>query len=214
MSQIAYADPAAPAPDLGVPQAPHTETDQVRVRRAMMTSMIPAAISLGVNFIFFIVYWIPETSHFPGRSGLLTELSPLASKYLASGGTEIVGLQREQLGLSPILLLITSLLIAWARANPLLACPGVATGPGPARVDRLHRQHRDPGASKPAPELLARRSAVDHLGRRSGRGRLVDHGDRRRLAATEELSLRPGDAGGVRDPWRPGHGHWTLAVRT
>jgi hypothetical protein len=114
MSQIAYADPAAPAPDLGVPQAPRTETDQVRVRRAMMTSMIPAAISLGVNFIFFIVYFIPETSHFPGRSGLLTELSPLASKYLASGGTEIVGLQREQLGLSPILLLITSLLIAWA----------------------------------------------------------------------------------------------------
>jgi hypothetical protein len=114
MSQIAYADPAAPTPDIGVPQAPRTETDQVRVRRAMATSIVPAAICLGVNFIFFIMYWIPETSHFPGRSGLLTELSPLASKYLASGGTEIVGLQREQLGLSAILLLISSLLIAWA----------------------------------------------------------------------------------------------------
>jgi hypothetical protein len=114
MSQIAYADPAAPAPDLGVPQTPRTESDQLRVRRAMTTSIIPAAISLGVNFIFFIMYWIPETSHLPGRSGLLTALSPLASKYLASGGTEIVGLQREQLGLSPILLLIISLLIAWA----------------------------------------------------------------------------------------------------
>ena len=114
MSQIAYADPAAPTPDIGVPQAPRTETDQVRVRRAMATSIVPAAICLGVNFIFFIMYWIPETSHFPGRSGLLTALSPLASKYLASGGTEIVGLQREQLGLSAILLLISSLLIAWA----------------------------------------------------------------------------------------------------
>jgi hypothetical protein len=122
MSQIAYADPAAPAPDLGVPQAPRSETDQVRVRRAMTTSMIPAAICVGVNFLFFIMYWIPETSHFPGRSGLLTELSPLASKYLASGGTEIVSLQREQLGLSAILLLITSLLIAWsARTRYWLA---------------------------------------------------------------------------------------------
>jgi hypothetical protein len=114
MSQIAYADPAAPAPDLGVPQAPRTETDQLRVRRAMMTSTIPAAICVVVNFIFFIMYWIPETSHFPGRNRLLTELSPLASKYLASAGTEIVALQREQLGLTAILLLITSLLIAWA----------------------------------------------------------------------------------------------------
>jgi hypothetical protein len=114
MSQITYADPAAPAPDLGVPQAPRTETDQLRVRRAMVTSIIPAAICLCVNFIFFIVYWVPETSRFPGRSGVLTALSPLTSKYLASGGTEIVGLQHEQLGLSAILLLITSLLIAWA----------------------------------------------------------------------------------------------------
>lgn len=114
MSQIEYADPAAPAPDLGVPQTPRSETDQVRVRRAMATSIVPAAICLGVNFIFFIMYWIPETSHFPGRTGLLTALSPLASKYLASGGTEIVDLQYEQLGLSAILLLICSLLIAWA----------------------------------------------------------------------------------------------------
>jgi hypothetical protein len=80
----------------------------------MATSIVPAAICVGVNFIFFIMYWIPETSHFPGRSGLLTALSPLASKYLASGGTAIVDLQHEQLGLSAILLLICSLLIAWA----------------------------------------------------------------------------------------------------
>jgi hypothetical protein len=114
MSQITYADPAAPAPDLGVPQAPRTDTDELRVRRAMVTSIIPAAICLGVNFIFFIVYWVPEIIRFPGRSGLLTALSPLTSKYLTSGGTEIVGLQHDQLGLSAILLLITSLLIAWA----------------------------------------------------------------------------------------------------
>ena len=114
MSQIAYADPAAPAPDLGVPQAPRTDIDQLRVRRLLWASVIPAAICIGVNFFFFTTYWLPETNRFPGRQGLLTALSPLASKWLATGGTNLVDLQRSQLGVAPTLLLVLSLLIAWA----------------------------------------------------------------------------------------------------
>jgi hypothetical protein len=114
MSQIAYADPAAPSPDLGVPQAPRTEMDQLRVRRLLWASVTPAAICLGVNFIFFMTYWLPETYRFPGRPGLLTALSPLASKWLTSGGTNLVDIQRSQLGIAPTLLLILSLVIAWA----------------------------------------------------------------------------------------------------
>ena len=111
MSRVEYADPQAPAPSFGVPDAWEPRPSSPRADRAALASTIPFAISIVVFAFFSVSYWLPETSDFPGRDWWLTQLSPLVSKYLTSGGQPLVEIQNGQLGIAGALLLILSLLI-------------------------------------------------------------------------------------------------------
>ena len=76
MSQIAYANPTAAPPDLSVvPSAPPDSP----TRSGPGWVAVPGLISLTVQLVFFLAYWIPETSTFPGRTWWLAQLAPLAA---------------------------------------------------------------------------------------------------------------------------------------
>ncbi len=47
---------------------------------------VPAIISVAVNAIFLVAWWLPEFSNFPGHQAALTQLWPLATKELTSAG--------------------------------------------------------------------------------------------------------------------------------
>lgn len=104
MSQIAYANPTAGPPDLSaVPAAPPPDSPR---RSGPGLVAAPALISLGVHLVFFLAYWVPETSTFPERTWWLTQLSPLASAALTSAGHAQVSAQDVQSGLPGLLLLV------------------------------------------------------------------------------------------------------------
>jgi hypothetical protein len=122
MSRVEYADPQAPAPSFGVPDTWEPRPSTPRATRAALASTIPLAISIVVFAVFLISYWLPETSRFAGRDWLLTQLSPLVSKYLTSAGQPLVDVQYNQLGIGGFLLLIFGLLIFWmARSHYWMA---------------------------------------------------------------------------------------------
>jgi hypothetical protein len=70
-------------------------------------------ISLGAQWVFFIHYWIPETSAFPANSLWLTQLAPLASVALTSEGQPQVGAQNGQWGLPALVLLVCAFALFW-----------------------------------------------------------------------------------------------------
>jgi uncharacterized protein YjeT (DUF2065 family) len=113
MSRVEYADPQAPAPSFGAPDTWEPRPSSPRATRAALASTIPLAISIVVFAIFITSYWVPETSRFAGRDSLLTQLSPLVSKYLTSAGQPLVDIQDNQLGVAGLLLLIFGSLIFW-----------------------------------------------------------------------------------------------------
>lgn len=76
---------------------------------------VPAAISLSVNGLFFVVYWLPEIGRFWGHELLLSQVAPLASKELTSQSTPLVLAQADRGGLVPAYLLVAAL------ALPVLA---------------------------------------------------------------------------------------------
>ena len=122
MSRVEYADPQAPAPSFGVPDAWEPRPSSPQALRAALASMTPLAISIFVFAVFAICYWLPETNRFAGRDRLLTQLSPLVSKYLTSGGESLVDIQVNQVGIGGFLLLIFGLLIFWmARSRYWMA---------------------------------------------------------------------------------------------
>ena len=108
MSRVEYADPLAPAPNFGVPDSSQPAPVSPRAARAVRAATIPVAISIVVSFVFFMAYWLPETSRFPVRDRWLTELSPLTSMYPVSAGVSL-----NRVGIPGTLLLILSLLILW-----------------------------------------------------------------------------------------------------
>ena len=113
MSRVEYADPQAPAPSFGGPDAWEPRPSSPRAGRAALASSTPLAISIFVYAIFAVCYWLPEMNDFPGRDWWLTQLSPLVSKYLTSGGQSLVEIQDHQFGVAGSLLLILALLIFW-----------------------------------------------------------------------------------------------------
>jgi hypothetical protein len=122
MSRVEYADPKAPAPSFGVPDAWEPRPSSPRAERAALASTIPLVISIFVFALFVVSYWLPETIRFPGRNWWLTQLSPLVSKYLTSAGQPLVDIQEHQLGIAGSLLLILGLLIFWmARSRYWMA---------------------------------------------------------------------------------------------
>ncbi len=113
MSQIDYANPTAAKPDLGRLAAPETGAEEAIRLRSSVAVVVPLIISLTVHWIFFIAYWIPETSTFPAHAWWLTQLSPLVSKSLTSAGQPQVDVQAEQSGLGGLILLACSFALLW-----------------------------------------------------------------------------------------------------
>lgn len=112
MSKIGYTNPLAGRPDVGSlgPSSPERAEDSKKIRQA---ATIPLIISLGAQWIFFIHYWIPETSAFPANEIWLTQLAPLASVALTSDGQPQVEAQNGQWGLPALVLLVCAFALFW-----------------------------------------------------------------------------------------------------
>ena len=116
MSTIAYADPKAPAPKLGS-LGSADEEHQARVRQA---ACVPLIIMIGANLIFFVHFWLPETSRFPTSHWWMTQLAPLASKALTSSNESQVQAQDGPWGLTALLLLAASFAVFGVCRSPRL----------------------------------------------------------------------------------------------
>ncbi len=114
MSTIAYANPQAPAPKLGALGS----TDDEHRTRTRQAAVVPLVIMIGAQLIFFLQYWLPETSRFPTRGWWLTELAPLASKALTSSGESQVSAQDGPWGVTAFLLLIASFAVFIVCRSP------------------------------------------------------------------------------------------------
>lgn len=79
---------------------------------------VPAIISVAVNAIFLVAWWLPEFSNFPGHQDALTQLWPLAAKELTSAGQAVVQAQVGRSGVLAALMLITSLAVPFLVRNP------------------------------------------------------------------------------------------------
>ena len=112
MTKITYTNPGAARPDVGSlgPSGAERAEDSRKIRQA---ATIPLVISLGAQWVFFIHYWIPETSAFPANELWLTQLSPLASAALTSEGQPQVQAQNGQWGLPALVLLICAFALFW-----------------------------------------------------------------------------------------------------
>lgn len=112
MSKIAYSNPLATRPDVGSlgSVAPESAEDSRKIRHA---ATVPLIISLGAQWVFFIHYWIPETTAFPASNLWLTQLAPLASVALTSEGQPQVGAQNGQWGLPALVLLVCAFALFW-----------------------------------------------------------------------------------------------------
>lgn len=78
-------------------------------RTALQWAYLPMIISVLVNAIFFVAYWVPEFARFPGHSWLFDQLAPLASTSLTSQGHPITQVQVGRGSMIPTFLLLASL---------------------------------------------------------------------------------------------------------
>jgi hypothetical protein len=112
VTRITYTNPRAARPEVGSlgPSSAERAEDSRKIRQA---ATIPLVISLGAQWVFFIHYWIPETSAFPANEMWLTQLSPLASAALTSEGQPQVQAQNGQWGLPALVLLVCAFALFW-----------------------------------------------------------------------------------------------------
>jgi hypothetical protein len=112
VTKITYTNPRAARPDVGS-LGPSTAERAEDSRKIRIAATIPLVISLGAQWVFFIHYWIPETSAFPAHELWLTQLSPLASAALTSEGQPQVQAQNGQWGLPALVLLVCAFALFW-----------------------------------------------------------------------------------------------------
>ena len=115
MSQIAYANPKARRPGLGPLTSPEDDRDVGTKNRTW--AIIPLMISLIIHIMFLMQYWIPETSDFPGSTWWMTQLGPLASPWLVTGGEQIVQTQSYADPAAFILLVSGIVLVCLSRTR-------------------------------------------------------------------------------------------------
>jgi hypothetical protein len=118
MSQISYAKANAPRPTLDLPQREDLGVPGAVRPRGRNAAYIPLVISMGVQWMFFIHYWLPETINFPTREWWLTQLAPLASPLLTSGAEPQVAAQQGQLHFGAVVLLGAGFLLFWLSRTP------------------------------------------------------------------------------------------------
>jgi hypothetical protein len=137
LSQIAYANPKARPPGLGPLTSPDDDRDAGTKNRSW--AIVPLMISLLIHIVFLMQYWIPETSKFPGATWWMTQLGPLASPALVTGGEPISQTQRDYADPGAFLLLVASIVLVclsrtrrwWGRFAILLpAAVGLLVGLG------------------------------------------------------------------------------------
>lgn len=117
MSQISYAKANAPRPTLNLPKREDEGAAGVVRPRGRRAAFIPLIISLVVQWVFFLHYWLPETIDFPARIWWLTQLAPLASPLLTSGGEPQVAAQ-QGLHFGAVVLLAAGFLLFWLSRTP------------------------------------------------------------------------------------------------
>ncbi|HEY5788086.1 MAG TPA: hypothetical protein VIT65_25275, partial [Microlunatus sp.] len=62
-------------------------------RTALQWAYLPMIVSLLVNAVFLVAYWVPEFARFPGHAWLFDQLGPLASTTLTSQGQPVADVQ-------------------------------------------------------------------------------------------------------------------------
>lgn len=121
MSRISYLATEAGPPELGSLGERHRR-GVLPPATALALVHVPLVISVGVNGLFFLAYWLPEISLFWGHEALLGQLAPLASKELTSQSTPLVAAQGDRSGLAPAYLLLAALALpVLARSRTWLA---------------------------------------------------------------------------------------------
>jgi hypothetical protein len=137
MSQIGYANPQAQHPRLGPLTTP--AADRNIATKSRTWAIVPLAICLIANIMFLLQYWIPETSEFPGHLWWMTQLGPLASPGLVTGGEPLVQPQADYAVPGAFILLVSSIVLVclsrtrrwWGRIAVLLpAAVGLLTSLG------------------------------------------------------------------------------------
>jgi hypothetical protein len=115
MSQIDYANRTAQRPGLG-PLTTSEKEREVAVKNRAWAS-VPWSISLTVNLIFLLYYWLPEMNDFPGNQWWMAQLAPLASPWLTSRGQPQVAAQQGT-GLGPAVMLVSAfVLVCLSRSH-------------------------------------------------------------------------------------------------
>lgn len=126
MSNITYVGGDVAPPKIGQLGADRRRGRDPSPDHAFRFVYLPAIISVGDHLLFFIAYWMPELTGFPGHRILLTELAPLVSKELTSEANPVVSDQADHSGLAGAYLLIASLALPMmARAHYWLARLGL-----------------------------------------------------------------------------------------
>lgn len=94
----------------------------VSVDDALALVYLPAAISLGVWWFFFVSSWLPELRSVPGAGWLLHQLAPVAPPVLAGQGAQLPAATVGHPGPGATLLLVSALLLPpLARSRQWLA---------------------------------------------------------------------------------------------
>ena len=76
---------------------------------ALQWAYLPMAVTLVVNAVFLVAYWVPEFARFPGHTWLFNQLGPLASTTLTSQGQPVADVQVGRGSLIPTFMLLASL---------------------------------------------------------------------------------------------------------
>jgi hypothetical protein len=77
-------------------------------RSALRWAYLPLVMTVVVNAIFFVAYWVPEFARFPGHDWLYNQLAPLASTSLTSNGEPLAQVQIGRGSMIPTFLLLAS----------------------------------------------------------------------------------------------------------
>ena len=104
--------------DIGSPgPSPKSEPGR-ESHHSLRWAWVPAIISVAVNAIFLVAWWLPEFSNFPGHQAALSQLWPLATKEVTSAGQAAVEAQVDRSGALAALMLITSLALPFLVRSP------------------------------------------------------------------------------------------------
>lgn len=96
-------------PDVNYSGAPADRRKRRDPRTALQWAYLPVIITVSVNLVFLVAYWVPEFARFPGHGWLLDQLGPLASTALTSQGQPVAEVQAGRGSLIATFLLLSSL---------------------------------------------------------------------------------------------------------